>query len=285
MTKTLWLTDIHLDHLRNSVTASKTFGEYLQAEQEFDQVVITGDIAEAHTFKSRLNALAEGINKPIYFVLGNHDHYRGSIVDVEMGMYEGLAPNLTWLDGAALPILLDDTKALVGKYCWYDGVYGNGYKSQVVLHDFTSVAEFRARYNRYDWAYEADKGGRTTLIGYLRELAKSQAEQARKKLEDALALRPHVIFATHVPPFKGACWHEGSLSDSDWMPWFTSEACGSMLEEVAAQHPDKKILVLCGHTHSAGMYQHSANLLVRTGKAVYGAPDVAGLLFDPFAGW
>ncbi|MCC5791287.1 MAG: metallophosphoesterase [Legionellaceae bacterium] len=45
-------------------------------------VLISGDIAEAPSIKEILQELAGFIEKPIYFVLGNHDYYRGQIDEV-----------------------------------------------------------------------------------------------------------------------------------------------------------------------------------------------------------
>lgn len=58
--------------------------------------------------------------------------------------------------------------------------------------------------------------------------------------------------ATHYPSFHDACWHEGSISNKEWLPWFTCKAMGDMLLALAEEHPDRQILVLCGHTHSRG---------------------------------
>ena len=44
------------------------------------------------------------------------------------------------------------------------------------------------------------------------------------------------------------------------------------------QHPDKEMLVLCGHTHGAGEAQILPNLRVLTGNAEYGKPVVQQML-------
>lgn len=263
------------------------FGEYLRQEQEFNAVVLTGDIAEAHNVVDLLQRFASGIgeDRQIYFLAGNHDFYGGSIKTVFEKLSEPLAPNLVFLD-AGQPILLDDDTALVGKFAWYDAMLGNGIKSDIVLHDFEAVAEFRAMYQEYAWVYEAREGSRNQLLGTLRLLAREATTAAKASLVEALKLRKQVVFATHVPPFAGACWHEGRLSNADWMPWFTCDIMGRMLTQVAEEHPNRQILVLCGHTHSSGVYQPAPNLKVLTGQARYGAPDVAGVLDQAsFEGW
>jgi len=274
----LWATDIHLNFLK-APGAAQTFGAYLGVEQEFDAVVVTGDIAEAPSVRVLLESFARGVGKPIYFVLGNHDFYFGSIAGVEKELSEILLPNLVWLDQAPDPILLDPDTALVGQGGWYDGLLGDAEKSRVLLSDFELIRDFKPLFHEQTWLFEY--GGRADLLDKIRTLSKQHAGAARAKLLEAVKLRKHVILATHYPPFAGACWHEGKISDQHWMPWFTSGAMGAMLGEVAAEHPDHRFLVLCGHTHSPGVYEHLPNLLVLTGKAVYGAPDVAGLLELP----
>jgi len=44
------------------------------------------------------------------------------------------------------------------------------------------------------------------------------------------------------------------------------------------KHPDKKLTVLCGHTHSPGAAQILPNLEVLTGSAEYGSPTIQQIL-------
>ncbi len=46
-----------------------------------------------------------------------------------------------------------------------------------------------------------------------------------------------------------------------------------LLDEIDPRS-DRELLVLCGHTHGAGVYRPRANVEVRTGGADYGAPEV-----------
>ena len=47
----------------------------------------------------------------------------------------------------------------------------------------------------------------------------------------------NIILLTHVPPFREACWHEGRISDDDFLPHFTCKAVGDMLIEVMSRYP------------------------------------------------
>lgn len=277
----LWITDPHLNFLP-SVEASRTLGRYLSQEHAFDAVILSGDISEAPTVRSLLVAFAAGVApRPVYFVLGNHDYYRGSFASVQRELRSPMASNLVWLDHAGVQLLDDDT-ALVGHQGWFDARLGDGHKSRVIMNDFEAIAELREHYlNERMWT----GGGRSALLDKLRELGTQAANEAHGPLLDALNARKTAVFVTHFPPFRQACWHEGALSNDDWLPWFTCQAMGEMLSETARAHPNHRILVLCGHTHSPGVYDHAPNLRVLTGKAVYGSPDAAGMLTTPIAEW
>ena len=67
--KLAWATDIHLDHA--SEAARRKFCR--SVHEQADALVVTGDIAESHTLGSALTAIATLTERPVYFVLGNHD--------------------------------------------------------------------------------------------------------------------------------------------------------------------------------------------------------------------
>jgi predicted MPP superfamily phosphohydrolase len=78
--KLIWLTDIHLNFL--DVNAREKFYHEI-ADTYCDAVLISGDIAEAPSITKILKEVVNKIKKPIYFVLGNHDYYRGEISEVK----------------------------------------------------------------------------------------------------------------------------------------------------------------------------------------------------------
>ena len=97
-------------------------------------------------------------------------------------------------------------------------------------------------------------------------------------LPDALGRFGHVVVVTHVPPFRAACWYRGQVSDDDWLPHFTCQAAGDVLADAMRARPDRRMTVVCGHTHGAGEAQVLPNLRVFTGGAAYGAPAVRRVL-------
>ena len=74
-----WLTDIHLNFLEPE--AVEGFMHEV-SEVPCDAILLSGDIGEAPNVVEYLNQLDTLVQKPIYFVLGNHDFYRGGIAGV-----------------------------------------------------------------------------------------------------------------------------------------------------------------------------------------------------------
>ena len=264
MLRLAWLTDIHLNFLpRKKVDAFIT--EVAAAQPE--AVLLGGDVAEAESVAGTLEMLCKSWEVPVYFVLGNHDFYHGSVARVraEVIRLAERIPNLIYLSTAA-SVFLPGSTALLGADGWGDGGFGSADDSPIRLNDFTLIEELRA----------VPRGPQQLAIA--RELGRESAEQMRAKLESALATNEKVIVLTHVPPFCEATWHEGKISDDDWLPWFSCRATGEVLYAAMERHPDKEMLVLCGHTHGSGECQILPNLRVLTGGAEYGKPKVQCLL-------
>ncbi|MFW8600137.1 hypothetical protein ACOHYD_01450 [Desulfobacterota bacterium M19] len=87
-----------------------------------------------------------------------------------------------------------------------------------------------------------------------------------------------MIALTHVPPFKESCRHEGEISADDWLPHFSCKAVGEFLRKFMSALPDRRMTVLCGHTHSSSQVTILPNLKVKTGEAEYSSPDIQEIL-------
>jgi 3',5'-cyclic AMP phosphodiesterase CpdA len=252
-----WATDIHLNFL--SPQQVEHFAWTLSAVEP-DALLLSGDIAEAPTVQDHLRGLADHLKRPVYFVLGNHDYYRGSIAEVraEMTTLSRAHPWLRWLNDAGV-IELTPTTALIGHDGWADGRLGNGAATPVLLNDFFHIEELSG--------LPVDE--RFLRLGVLGDEA---AAHFRRVLPEALARFRDVVLVTHVPPFREACWHDGRVSDDDWLPLFASQAPGEVLREIMSAFPDHTLTVLCGHTHGEGVADILPNLKVFTGGAEYGTP-------------
>jgi Icc protein len=256
-----WLTDIHLDWLDED--ARRDFAADVSLT-DADGVVVTGDITIATTLAAHLDELAMIVSRPVWFVLGNHDCYGGSIAGSRAVARDltGRHEYLRWLPAAG-PIDLGDGVWLVGHDGWGDARLGR-LDTDTVLTDFHVIEELR--------------GAHPARLERLRALGDDAAIALGGHLAEASARARHVIVATHVPPFREACWHEGAISDDDWLPYYTCDAVGAALRRAAAAAPGVAFTVLCGHSHGAGTARILANLTCRTGGAEYGEPVVQDVL-------
>ena len=257
MPRIAWLTDLHLDFL--SPDEARSFLDRVRGQQ-VDAVVISGDMSEARDLDHDLRTIADRLELPVYFVLGNHDFYYGSIREVRKLAQAVCAelPNLHYLTTSGV-IELSPRLGLVGHDGWADARLGDYETSFVMMNDYLLIAEL-AGYNKEDrWPV-------------LNALGDEAAAHIRKVLPLALQKYPEVLLVTHVPPMREACWHEGQLSDDEWLPHFSCRAMGDAILDVMRHFPQRKLTVLCGHTHSAGECRPRDNITIYTGGAKYGLP-------------
>jgi predicted MPP superfamily phosphohydrolase len=263
-----WLTDIHLNFV--DALAMQRFFESV-AEQA-DAVAISGDIAESHDVYDYLRRTEEIVQKPIFFVLGNHDFYQGSISQVRRLVSEAAEESkyLKYLTAMGVEALTPRT-AIIGHDGWADGRLGDYDNSDVILNDHLLIAELAVCWNGVD----LDK---RMLRPILAALADEAARHFQKVLEAAATQYPNVIAVTHVPPFREAAWYQGKTSDDSFLPHFASKVVGEVMKKVMQAHPQSKLLVLCGHTHGGGEIKVLDNLRVLTGEAEYGKLRINGIL-------
>jgi hypothetical protein len=178
--------------------------------------------------------------------------------------------NLVYLSKAGVVELTPST-ALVGHDGWADARLGDFDGSDVILNDFLLIDELRC------WTdpHTLDK---PALRQALQVLGDEAATCLRRVLPAAAEKYPHVMVATHVPPFREATWYQGRPSADDYLPFFACKAVGDVLLETAGAYPQSNLLVLCGHTHGGGEVQVLENLRVLTGPAEYGRPEIQRII-------
>lgn len=263
--KLAWATDIHLDFCSPSVRGA-FYDQILHARA--DALLLTGDIADAWTLEPMLLELADAVGIPVYFVLGNHDFYGSSVAEVreKARALTDKDERLRWLPAAGIVTLTENT-ALVGHDGWADGRFGDWRRSRVLLNDYGEIRDLApANFVLAD------------LLPRIQALAAEAADHFAEILPCTLAAYKRVIIGTHVPPFREACWHEGRISDDQWLPHFSSKVAGDAILQAVRDEPGSDVTVLCGHTHSSGTAQMLPNLSVRTGGAVYGRPQLQAVI-------
>ena len=140
-----WTSDLHFVFLAPTSPDQSTelISWFTALARTVRCAAISGDISEAPRLRQHLAVLETHVQRPIYFVLGNHDFYRGSFAGVLPSVRELAARSthlrcLEFLDFVALT----PTTALVGHGCWGDGLYGDFFRSEIVLND-SRIEELR----------------------------------------------------------------------------------------------------------------------------------------------
>jgi len=258
-----WATDVHLNFVSDERVLA--FADEFAAHGA-DRVLLGGDISEAASLERHLGLLSERLARPIEFVLGNHDYYGGSIADVRARCagIGRISPMLRWLHGGD-PVRVGRTTCLVGCDGWGDARVGDVEGTTIALNDFVRIRELAG----------LAAFARNTQ---LRALGDESARVLAAQLEKAAPAFERILVLTHVPPWREACWHDGRISDEDWLPFFTCKAVGDTLVRFAEEHPRTVLEVLCGHTHGGGFAEIRPNLRVTTGAAAYGAPAIADVI-------
>ncbi len=271
MPKAAWTTDIHLNFLEiPGITAvMQRWSQF-----DFDYLLISGDIAQGNNILRHLSYIRDGIDKPVFFVLGNHDYYREYFKNVnkEVGKWCIRQNNMHILgNGEVIPFT--ENTCLIGAGGWADGRLGDFARSTVFLNDYNLIDDFIS-------------AGRKDRLKLLNELGDQSAAYFRKVLPIALEQFREVILLTHVPPFKEAALYNGKISDDDYLPHFSCKVAGEVFLEIMNDNPDKNLTVLCGHTHGGNSHNNlpelkkyagvriSENIYVKTGTAKYGSPEI-----------
>lgn len=258
-----WLTDIHLEFV--GIDNVIDFFDNV-ANTAPDMILLGGDTGIASNVELFLRALEKRLQRPIYFVLGNHDFYHGSIAHIH-AVAEKISHTAQWLRWLTKQeiVPLTDTTCLIGHGSWADGRLGNGSASKIELNDYYLIEELTGlpRQERFK---------KLALLG------NQAAEHFQKILPQACDSFKNILLLTHVPPFREACWHEGQISDDEFLPHFTCKVVGDVLLETMTQYPQTNLTVLCGHTHGQGEARILPNLFVKTGRAEYGSPQLQEII-------
>ncbi len=258
-----WATDLHLDHAtperREALRTALRNGSA-------GTVIVTGDISVSPRLAADLAFLADATGRPIYFVLGNHDHYHGSVASTRDSVINltNLASPVKWLPPAGV-VPLDEETALVGVDGWADGAFGDPLATPLVLNDDRWIAELAAQPTR------------SGKLAVKKVLGHADAARLGELLGRAAAGYRRIVVATHVPPFVEALPPRGHLAGPEWLPLLVCGATGTVLSRFAAAHPSHEVTVLAGHTHVAASARIAPNLHCLVGAARYGWPEVAEL--------
>ena len=258
--KIVWTSDVHFDHASDEAVTQ--FLDRVSAENP-DILLIGGDIAEAPTISAAMAKVA-ATNITTYFVLGNHDFYRGSFEHVEAKADNGFGhENLKHLTKHG-PVCLKDGTFLCGAGGWGDGRSGVSLAKSVRVSDWFQIEDLFNNFVGFDF-YKLSRAIESRGI--------EEAGRLKSQLLKIPDYCKKIVILTHVPPFPEAAWYDGSQSDNRWLPSFVCVSTGHVIYEFALKSY-ASITVYCGHTHGSGTIRPLENLTVITGcGSEYGEPD------------
>ncbi len=250
-----YITDCHLDHL-NAEELAIFYAKVRDNTTMDTTLLVTGDITTSRRLFEHIDELGQACRGKMLYILGNHDRWGSSLAQCERdlrphGLLQGHSVFMDLVDR----IQIEESLCVVGDSGWYDGRNGLQGNPKMILNDWFHIKEYRGQNERTCSAAIADRCAR----------------RLEAKLRAACEVKnDRVIVLTHVPPFPEAALHMGRPGDDYAQPWFTSQAIGDVLDQVAKEYPGVKFEVLCGHTHSRAHYRRDENLIITTGEAQYG---------------
>ena len=274
--KIAWATDIHLDSVGD---VQEKLEELRQASLFSERVIISGDITVAPLLVDHLQRLDNTFEKPVYFVLGNHDYYFSDIMTTRRSV-AGMCRSMAYMRYLATTpyVKLTPDVALLGHDGWYDAMNGDPRNEDVVMNDWLKIRDFSTAIRSSFSGKVLDKN---VIISIARAICKASVAHIVDGIKAAIRDKnKHVIVVTHVPPFKesyNSDKHRG-LNVSSALPWYTSKMMGDALFAAAKAYPQIKFTILSGHAHSHYDEYLLNNLNVRVGKSMYGSPQLAGFI-------
>lgn len=265
-TKVQWLTDLHLD--RVFPDNQRRFLDCLAASDGI--VVISGDISSSLYLNRHLTLVAAACApRPAYFTLGNHDFHGSGLKEVEEGVAELCRShtNLHHLDdGSIIPI--SRSTCILGYRGWADARAGYGARTVVNSRDRKQIRDFHGL-------------SPCESLRKMQELGAESARMIRRKLPLALSQFQQVVVLSHVPPFPETVIYNGKPCAPTHLPHFCNLSAGLAIRAITSAYPQRKVTVLCGHSHSQSVTQILPNLTVRVGHASPGRPGLQDFLEFP----
>jgi predicted phosphohydrolase len=233
------------------------------AKTRANMLLLGGDTANSRVFGRMLRRIKEVFPGEVALVAGNHDYYHTSISDfrVELTCLHRTGVIVFEPGCQSKPLKHADGVHLCGSGGWGDATAGSADAAGMELNDEHLIAELRTR----------------DLTARLRELGRESAAHLQIQLESVPVDASCVIVLTHVPPWPDACWHEGRKSDALALPRFCWQAGGNVVSQAAERMPQTRFIVLCGHTHSDGIW-NQGNITCYTAGSAYGRIDYSGMI-------
>lgn len=274
--KVAWFTDIHLDCVDDPIQHAENMSEQ---SRHADAIFITGDLSNSNKLLMHLRILEESIEKPIFFILGNHDFYFSDVASVRKNVVEA-CNNLRFCRYlSSIPyIRISKGVTLIGHDGWCDAGNGDLNSSQVIMNDWIKIGDYRPALLPLAGGMQISK---LKVAEIAKNICSTSVRHVLQGIKCAIQEKSEkIIVMTHVPPFAESFVFSPSkgMNAVDALPWYTSRMMGNMLFNAAKSCPKIQFTVMSGHTHAAFDQKILNNLTVKVGASEYGSPSLAGIL-------
>ena len=198
-----------------------------------------------------LRAIADRVDKPVYFVLGNSDNAYGSNTDevrLNLSALMKEKTNLHYLHDA--PIYFEPRNMITGVKTAVVGIDG------------------------YADSWNVSGTQRQQDLATFERNVRSAISQGAKR----------IVILTHVPPFVTDCWYKGEITTVKNALHYSSAESAILFLNLANEHQNVTFVVYCGHTHNSSFQaypseaalastQRKPNLFVYVGEKFLGGAD------------
>jgi predicted phosphohydrolase len=215
--------------------------------------------------------MEEIIQKPIYYILGNHDFYGSSISEVKQQLkhINNISTYLKCCSEVESYSLTHNT-VIVGHENWSDMGYRFSGDDGIRMSDWDLIQEFDSvSRNKFLETNKLMKQVNTILT----PLAIQAMKHIEKGINKAVKNNKHVVILLHVPPFL-----ELHKETSAKTTWYVSKIMGDMLLTVADRNPGVRFTILSGHSHNDATFQARPNMICHTAEATYRYPTINGVI-------
>jgi len=271
-----WATDIHLDCTND---ASERVKSLLKSAGDADCLLVSGDISVAPMLAKHLQLLDSLAERPVYFVLGNHDFYFSDISTVRRDVASVCRSSSFLCYLSHIPFVkIEKNTALVGHDGWYDAGNGSVEHSQLIMNDWIKIGDYSPACRNTPQGIEISK---LEIVNIARSICQVGVKHIAEGIKAAAREKNEtIVVVTHVPPFMESYVpnEKKPMRVQDALPWYTCRMMGDMLLRAAKSFPEIKFKVFSGHVHSQYKGNILPNLEVRVGKSEYGTPQLAGII-------
>lgn len=271
--KFIHCSDIHLNFCTfDQTNGGKNRKGFLQRlddkiSQGASFILLTGDITESPYITSELYWLAENIHRPLYYVLGNHDHwytnFKTSKYLASISQTINKNKKLYYLS-ANLPFEIQPKIWITGVDGWYDC---RNFKYNEIS-DFISGSE---ALNDFDLIEDLItlKGTPEEKLQLVRDFADIEVYELEHKLKYILSQSPNkIIVGTHVPPLI----FPNSKVKENYPGFYSCRKLMDLLCQISEDYKNTQFYVYCGHNHGGGSFEID-NLHIFCKESRYSYPD------------